>query len=105
MRDLDFKNVVHDLQSKRADWDELKVPEQLKLGLYSLNFMKPSIIQAFSLTRIIDNPTTNFAFQSINGSGKTGAYVVPSIMKVDPKVPLIQIIILANTRELIRQIQ
>jgi superfamily II DNA/RNA helicase len=53
----------------------------------------------------MNEPTTNFVFQAINGSGKTLSFGIPSIMKVDTKIDNIQIVILANTRELIRQIQ
>lgn len=42
-------------------------------------------------------------FQAINGSGKTGAFTVPSLMKVDTSIDKPQVIVLANTRELIRQ--
>lgn len=44
-------------------------------------------------------------FQATNGSGKTLAFGIPSIMAVDPSIDGIQVIILANTRELIRQVQ
>ena len=40
----------------------------------------------------------------MNGSGKTGAFVVPSLMRIDPSVMKVQVIILAYSRELIRQI-
>lgn len=40
----------------------------------------------------------------MNGSGKTGAFVVPALMKVDPSVLKVQVIIMAYSRELIRQI-
>ena len=53
----------------------------------------------------MNNPEVNYAFQAKNGSGKTGAFVVPSLMKVDTSINKVQVIILANTRELIRQIQ
>ena len=46
----------------------------------------------------------SFVFQAINGSGKTGAFAVASLMRVDVSVDKIQVVILANTRELIRQI-
>jgi superfamily II DNA/RNA helicase len=46
---------------------------------------------------------TNFVFQAINGSGKTLSFGIPSIMKVNPEINNIQVVILANTRELIRQ--
>ena len=41
----------------------------------------------------------------MNGSGKTGAFVVPALMRVDPSVMKVQVIIMAYSRELIRQIQ
>ena len=48
------------------------------------------------------NPTTNYAFQAMNGSGKTGAFVLPALMKIDPAVLKVQVIIMAYSRELIR---
>ena len=66
---------------------------------------KPSIIQAFAIPKILEEPTQSFLFQAKNGSGKTLAFGVPSIMRVDPEIKAIQVIIIANTRELIRQVQ
>ena len=40
----------------------------------------------------------------MNGSGKTGAYAVPAIMVIERSVSEIQVLIMASTRELIRQI-
>ena len=67
-------------------------------------YKRPSIIQSVSIPNVMTKPDTNFLFQAINGSGKTGAYGVPSLMKVDRTINKTQVIILANTRELIRQI-
>ena len=47
----------------------------------------------------------DFLFQASNGSGKTLSFGIPSIMKVDPSIDAVQVIIIANTRELIRQVQ
>ncbi len=44
----------------------------------------------------------NFIFQSSNGSGKTGAFVIPAIMTIDPNVNAYQILIVGHTRELNR---
>ena len=104
MRELDVKNVVVNLESKHETWVSLGVPTEIEQGLGQLSYFKPSIIQARAIPNIMDNPTQNFGFQSINGSGKTGAFAIPSLMKVDTSVEKIQVIILANTRELIRQI-
>lgn len=66
---------------------------------------KPSIIQAHAIPRINDQLGENFLFQASNGSGKTLAFGIPSIMRVDPNIEGVQVIIIANTRELIRQVQ
>lgn len=47
---------------------------------------------------------SNLIAQSKNGSGKTGAYVIGSLLRVDPKEKKTQIIVLAHTRELGNQI-
>ena len=80
------------------------MPAPIEAGLAKLNYFKPSIIQAHSIPHVMNNPTINYAFQAMNGSGKTGAFVVPSLMRVDPSILKVQVIIMANTRELIRQI-
>jgi superfamily II DNA/RNA helicase len=49
-------------------------------------YKKPSIIQSVSIPRVMQNPDKNFFFQAINGSGKTGAYGVPSLMRVDKSI-------------------
>ena len=102
MRELEVKNVVVNLESKNETWVTLGVPSDIEQGLANLSYFKPSIIQAKSIPFIVNNPSQNYGFQSINGSGKTGAFAIPSLMKVDPEVEKIQVIILANTRELIR---
>lgn len=67
-------------------------------------YKRTFIIQSVSIPNVMDKPDTNFLFQVIICSGKTSAYGVPSLMKIDKTIPKVQVIILANTRELIRQI-
>ena len=105
MRELGFKNVVTNLESTKKGWNDLNVPKEIQEVLFDMKMLKPSIIQATAVPNIMNEPTTNFVFQAINGSGKTLSFGIPSIMKVDTKIDNIQIVILANTRELIRQIQ
>lgn len=104
MRELGFKNIVTDMQSKKT-WTEIAVPDLLQNRLNDLKMDKPSNIQASAIPKIMKEPHENLLFQAINGSGKTLAFGVPSIMKADPEVKAIQVIIIANTRELIRQVQ
>jgi len=101
MMQVENKNIIKDLTSKKL-WSELKVPEEIIKGLALLEFTRPSLIQSYSLPHIDENRTKNFVFQSLNGSGKTGAFIVPSLMRVDSNLPQIQVLVLANTRELTR---
>ena len=86
MLQVQGKNIVQDLQSKKATWESLEVPKDIQQGLAVLDYHKPSIIQAVSLPHIMGEPDKNFLFQAINGSGKTGAFGVPSLMKVDTAI-------------------
>ncbi|CDW74580.1 atp-dependent rna helicase ddx19b [Stylonychia lemnae] len=107
MRSLQFKKIVQDLHSKRS-WKEIisnDEEKKIKDGLHTLSYTKPSIIQAAAIPKIRASPNENFLFQSGNGSGKTGAFCVPAIFAVDPSSTDYQVIILANSRELIRQIK
>ena len=51
-----------------------------------MSYFKPSIIQGASIPHVLANPETNFMFQAVNGSGKTGAFAIPSLMRVDPSI-------------------
>lgn len=42
--------------------------------------------------------------QSKNGTGKTGSFAIGSILRVDPKNPKIQVLVICHTRELSIQI-
>lgn len=91
------------------DWDKLKVPDALKRRLIQLGFKCPSKIQA----SVIPLSKKNSVFaQSQNGSGKTLAFLIPSILEVNTSLPTVtsdnkycpQVIIIADTRPLIGQI-
>ena len=72
-------------------------------GIYDFGFEKPSIIQAKCIEPIADG--RDLIAQAQSGSGKTGAFVIGALMKVDPTLNVPQIVIIANTRELASQIR
>jgi ATP-dependent RNA helicase DDX19/DBP5 len=79
-------------------------PEILK-GIYTLNFKKPSKIQERALPLLLANPPQNMIGQSQSGTGKTAAFVLTMLSRLDntkPNVP--QALCLAPSRELARQI-
>ena len=82
-------------------------PNILK-GILALNFRKPSKIQERALPLLLANPPTNMIGQSQSGTGKTAAFVLNILHRLQleteqqRKTP--QALVLAPTRELARQI-
>ncbi|ELQ40144.1 ATP-dependent RNA helicase DBP5 [Pyricularia oryzae] len=92
--------------SSISSFSELGLPQGIIDGLLAMNFKKPSKIQARALPLMLSNPPRNMIAQSQSGTGKTGAFVVTILSRVDfnqPNQP--QALALAPSRELARQIQ
>ena len=73
-------------------------------GIYAMNFRKPSKIQERALPLLLANPPTNMIGQSQSGTGKTAAFVLNMLARIDLRVPTPQALVLAPSRELARQI-
>ncbi|PHH71115.1 hypothetical protein CDD80_5501 [Ophiocordyceps camponoti-rufipedis] len=87
-------------------WQELGLAEPILKALLALNFHKPSKVQGKSLPLMLSNPPRNMLAQSQSGTGKTAAFVVAILSRVDftqPDQP--QALVLAPSRELARQIE
>lgn len=71
-----------------------------------MNFKKPSKIQEKALPLLLSNPPRNMIAQSQSGTGKTAAFVITILSRLDytqPDQP--QALCLAPSRELARQIE
>ena len=98
--------------SEGTTWDseELKIPENIKRGLIEeLKWDRPSKIQkrAIPTMTIPDSETgqfENLIAQAKNGAGKTGAFVIGSLLRIDPAIQQAQVIVIGHTRELVKQI-
>ena len=83
-------------------------PNILK-GVDKMNFRKPSKVQEKTLPLLLLNPPTNLIGQSQSGTGKTAAFVLNILSRIDlssdqaRRTP--QALVLAPSRELARQIQ
>ena len=84
-------------------FDDLDIPENLLRGVYSYGFEKPSAIQQRAIKPLLLGRDTIAQAQS--GTGKTAAFVIGSLGKVDPDKHGCQALMLAPTRELATQIQ
>ncbi|KAI5963387.1 DBP5 [Candida theae] len=84
-------------------FDELGLKPELLKGLYAMKFNKPSKIQEKALPLLISNPPKNMIGQSQSGTGKTAAFSLTMLSRVDENIKEPQAICLAPTRELARQ--
>jgi translation initiation factor 4A len=83
-------------------FDDLDLNEDLLRGIYSYGFEKPSAIQQRAIRPLLSGRDTIGQAQS--GTGKTGAFVIGCLQKIDLAQRSCQALILAPTRELAQQI-
>jgi ATP-dependent RNA helicase DDX19/DBP5 len=70
-----------------------------------MNFKKPSKIQEKALPLLLKNPPQNMIAQSQSGTGKTAAFVLTILSRIDLSKRQPQALCLAPSRELARQIE
>ena len=84
-------------------WDEFTdLPMSLLRGIYNYGFENPSQIQKIAILPIIEG--RDLIAQAPSGTGKTGAFTVGMLQKIDTTKQQTQAIILAPTHELVKQI-
>lgn len=74
-------------------------PELLK-GIYAMGFNAPSKIQETALPTLLADPPQNMIAQSQSGTGKTAAFVLAMLSRVDTKLEYPQVLCLSPTYEL-----
>ncbi|MFT2804830.1 DEAD/DEAH box helicase [Candidatus Phytoplasma asteris] len=83
-------------------FEELPILEQTKKALKELNFIDATPIQALVIPEIIKGH--DVIGQAQTGTGKTFAFGIPIIEKIEPKIQKTQSLILCPTRELTLQV-
>ncbi|MDR6560803.1 MULTISPECIES: DEAD/DEAH box helicase [unclassified Arcicella] len=86
-----------------ATFKELGVSEHFIQAMTEMNINKPTEIQEKAIPYLLKNQN-DFIGQAQTGTGKTAAFGLPLLMKVNPKSKEVQALILAPTRELCQQI-
>jgi ATP-dependent RNA helicase DeaD len=84
-------------------FQSLGVRADLVQGLDALGIQTPTAVQSAAIPFLLKDGGDLIA-QAQTGTGKTAAFGVPLLMKVDPKLDAIQGLIIAPTRELAKQI-
>lgn len=82
-------------------FDDMSLPENLLRGIYSYGFTNPSIIQSKAIVPLREGK--DIIAQSQSGTGKTGAFSIGCLSKIDLTVNKPQAIIISPTRELAEQ--
>lgn len=108
---FDVKVTLADLQADPNDplysiqsFKDLQLSDELLRALSVNNFHKPSKIQERALPLLMKNPPQNFIGQSQSGTGKTAAFTLNMLSRIDLTNQQPQCLVLAPTRELARQI-
>ncbi|KAI4203691.1 MAG: hypothetical protein LQ350_001692 [Teloschistes chrysophthalmus] len=90
------------------NFNELGLRPEILKGIYDMGFVKPSKIQEKALPLLLANPPVNMIGQSQSGTGKTAAFVLNILIRLDMSTPEArrtpQAMVLAPSRELARQI-
>lgn len=89
-------------------FEELNLRPEILKGVMGMNFSKPSKVQEKTLPLLMMNPPKNMIGQSQSGTGKTAAFVLNILSRIDISTPELQktpqALVLAPSRELARQI-
>ena len=90
------------MEEEKKNFDDFNLNDKLLRGIYSYGFENPSAIQSKAIPIILTGK--DVIAQAQSGTGKTGAFTISVLEKVDPTLKETQILILAHTHELVRQI-
>lgn len=81
---------------------DLGLPDQILSNLTKIGYEQPSAIQAASIPLLLQGHDILGTAQT--GTGKTAAFALPALAKVDPNSSDTQVLVLAPTRELAIQV-
>ena len=93
---MDGENIL------QQSFDSLNLKDNLLRGIYSYGFEHPSKIQNKAIPILVSGK--DIIAQAQSGTGKTGAFLIGSLQKLDNTKKETQMLVLAPTHELVHQI-
>ncbi|KAJ9706555.1 hypothetical protein PVL29_001835 [Vitis rotundifolia] len=87
--------------TKGNEFEDYFLKRELLMGIYEKGFERPSPIQEESIPIALTG--SDILARAKNGTGKTAAFCIPALEKIDPDNNVIQVVILVPTRELALQ--
>lgn len=82
-------------------WESFSLKPELVKGIYAVGFENPSFIQKKAIPIVISK--RDLRAQAQSGTGKTGAFVVGALQRIDESVRAPQCLVLTPTREIAAQ--
>ncbi|MDR1774474.1 MAG: DEAD/DEAH box helicase [Clostridioides sp.] len=83
-------------------FEDLQLSDEILKAVYEMGFEEPSPIQSQSIPAIMEGK--DIIGQAQTGTGKTAAFSIPILEKIDPNNKKVQAVILCPTRELAIQV-
>lgn len=87
--------------TKGLDFEDFVIKRELMMGIFEAGFEKPSPIQEETIPVALTG--RDILARAKNGTGKTAAFIIPTLERVNSKSNKIQALILVPTRELALQ--
>ncbi|KAG8982696.1 DExD/H-box ATP-dependent RNA helicase dhh1 [Tulasnella sp. JGI-2019a] len=87
--------------TKGLEFEDMHLRRELLMGIFEAGFERPSPIQEEAIP--IALTTRDILARAKNGTGKTAAFTIPSLQRVDTSLDKIQVLLLVPTRELALQ--
>ncbi|MBA0577837.1 hypothetical protein Golob_023855 [Gossypium lobatum] len=87
--------------TKGNEFEDYFLKRELLMGIYEKGFERPSPIQEESIPIALTG--SDILARAKNGTGKTAAFCIPALEKIDQDKNVIQVVILVPTRELALQ--
>ncbi|KAG9453869.1 hypothetical protein H6P81_006773 [Aristolochia fimbriata] len=99
---LDTRYKTEDVTATKGnEFEDYFLKRELLMGIYEKGFERPSPIQEESIPIALTG--SDILARAKNGTGKTAAFCIPALEKIDQNKNSIQVVILVPTRELALQ--
>ncbi|KAL7203502.1 hypothetical protein ACSBR2_016728 [Camellia fascicularis] len=98
----DTRYMTEDVTATKGnEFEDYFLKRELLMGIYEKGFERPSPIQEESIPIALTG--SDILARAKNGTGKTAAFCIPALEKIDQDSNVIQVVILVPTRELALQ--
>lgn len=84
------------------NFEDMNLSYDLLHGIISYGFERPSYVQSYAIQ--LFNLNRDIVVQSQSGTGKTGAFLIGALNRIDPNINGCQLLVILPTRELARQV-